>query len=91
MLEAPEARLIARQLAETIEGKKITYVSAGYTPHKFAWYHEGPFYRFVHIQAGIPSVSAYRPLDHRGLRHAYHPARRDQGLHREGHRLVLPS
>lgn len=42
MLEAPEARLIARQLDETVKDKTIIYVSAGYTPHKFAWYHEGP-------------------------------------------------
>lgn len=41
MLEAPEARIIARQLNQTVKGMTITYVSAGYTPHKFTWYHEG--------------------------------------------------
>lgn len=42
MLEAPEATLLARQMNETVKGKKIIYVSAGYSPHKFTWYHEGP-------------------------------------------------
>lgn len=30
MLEAPEARIIARQLEDTIKGKKIICVLAGY-------------------------------------------------------------
>lgn len=42
MLEAPEARILSRQLNETVRGKTITYVSAGHTPHKFTWYHGGP-------------------------------------------------
>lgn len=42
MIEAPEALLISQQINRTIKGKKITFVSAGYTPHKFAWYYGDP-------------------------------------------------
>lgn len=42
MIEAPEAHYLAEQLNLTIKGKKITYVLAGYSPHKFAWFYEGP-------------------------------------------------
>lgn len=42
MIEAPEALFISEQLNKTIKGKQITFVSAGYTPHKFAWYYEDP-------------------------------------------------
>lgn len=42
MIEAPEAHCLAEQLNLTIKGKKITYVLAGYSPHKFAWFYEGP-------------------------------------------------
>lgn len=42
MIEAPEALLISQQMNHTIKGKKITFVSAGYTPHKFAWYYGDP-------------------------------------------------
>lgn len=42
MIEAPEALYISGQLNQTIKGKKITYVSAGYTPHKFAWFYGDP-------------------------------------------------
>lgn len=37
MLEAPEANILARQLNETVKGKKITTIVLGHTPNKFAW------------------------------------------------------
>ncbi len=42
MIEIPEAVSLVRQLTETIGGKKIAKVTAGYSPHKFAWYHGDP-------------------------------------------------
>jgi formamidopyrimidine-DNA glycosylase len=42
MMEMPEAMTIARQINQTIRGKHILKVTAGYTPHKFAWYHGDP-------------------------------------------------
>jgi len=42
MMELPEAMTIARQINQTIRGKRISKVIAGYTPHKFAWYHGDP-------------------------------------------------
>ena len=42
MIEAPEARLLAGQLNETIKGKTISMAIAGYTPHKFSWYYGDP-------------------------------------------------
>lgn len=42
MIELPEAVSLARQLTETISGKKIAGVVAGLSPHKFAFYHPDP-------------------------------------------------
>ena len=42
MIEAPEALILSEQLNETIKGKRISFVCAGYTPHKFAWYYGDP-------------------------------------------------
>ncbi len=42
MLELPEALTIASQINDTLCGKKITNVTAAYTPHKFAWYNGDP-------------------------------------------------
>lgn len=42
MIEIPEAIVISRQLNETISGKKIEKVTAGQSPHKFAWYYGDP-------------------------------------------------
>jgi formamidopyrimidine-DNA glycosylase len=39
MIEIPESKNLARQIKDTIGGKKITSVTAGYTPHKMAWYY----------------------------------------------------
>ena len=37
MIEAPEAVCLARQLNETIKGKRVTYVLVRHTPHKFTF------------------------------------------------------
>lgn len=42
MIEIPEAANLSRQLAETVSGKTIAGVTAGLSPHKFAWYHGDP-------------------------------------------------
>ena len=42
MIEAPEALYLSEQLNQTLKGKKITYVAAGFTPHKFAWFYGDP-------------------------------------------------
>ena len=42
MLELPEACVIARQLSESVQGKKIKKVIAGYTPHGFAFFNGDP-------------------------------------------------
>lgn len=42
MLEIPEALTIARQVNETLRGKRIVSVVANASPHKFAWFHEDP-------------------------------------------------
>ena len=42
MIEIPEAVTLARQVTETIKGKKITNVITGASPHKFAWFYGDP-------------------------------------------------
>lgn len=42
MLEIPEAQTIARQLKETVMGKRITRAVAAGSPHSFAWYFGEP-------------------------------------------------
>ena len=42
MLEFPEAVVISQQLDKTIKGKKIKNIIAGYSPHKFAFFHGEP-------------------------------------------------
>jgi len=42
MIELPEAYNLAKQLNETVKGKKIVRVLANFSPHKFAWYHGDP-------------------------------------------------
>ncbi|MDD5339202.1 MAG: hypothetical protein PHG35_07335 [Dehalococcoidales bacterium] len=42
MIELPEAFNLAKQLNETVKGKKIVRVLANFSPHKFAWYHGDP-------------------------------------------------
>jgi formamidopyrimidine-DNA glycosylase len=42
MIEIPEAANLAGQIAKTLKAKKIANVIAGFSPHKFAWYHGEP-------------------------------------------------
>jgi len=42
MIELPEAVVIARQITETLGGKRIAYALANASPHKFAWYTGDP-------------------------------------------------
>ncbi len=42
MIEIPEATVLARQIGETLTGKKIAYAEANHTPHGFAWYSGDP-------------------------------------------------
>ena len=60
MIEAPEALYISEQMNQTIKGKKITFVSAAYTPHKFTWYYGDP--------AGYPEKLLNKTI---GEAHAY--------------------
>ena len=63
MLEIPESSTIARQLNETVRGKKIAEVETEHTKHSFAWYqgepsgyHEIMAGRTVGDSAGIGSM-----------------------------------
>jgi len=42
MMELPEAVNMARQITETLRGKRIPGVTAAHTPHKLAWYYGEP-------------------------------------------------
>ncbi|MCL2322662.1 MAG: endonuclease VIII [Oscillospiraceae bacterium] len=42
MLEFPEVNVLAKQLNETIPGKKIKDAVANYSPHKLVWYSSEP-------------------------------------------------
>lgn len=42
MLEIPESKTIARQIKETLSGKRIARVTAAQSPHGFAWYFGDP-------------------------------------------------
>jgi formamidopyrimidine-DNA glycosylase len=42
MIELPEAVSLARQISETLKGKKIKQVLANFSPHKFAWFFGDP-------------------------------------------------
>lgn len=42
MLEIPESLTIARQINESIQGKRILEAEAAHTPHSFAWYSGEP-------------------------------------------------
>lgn len=51
MIEIPESIVIARQLNETVKGKKIVEVQAAHTPHSFAWY-EGEPSEYARVMEG---------------------------------------
>lgn len=42
MIELPEAAVLARQVAETLTGRRIVGAVANASPHKFAWYTGDP-------------------------------------------------
>jgi formamidopyrimidine-DNA glycosylase len=42
MIELPEGFVLAKQLGETLRGKKIVHAAANASPHKFAWYAGDP-------------------------------------------------
>lgn len=42
MIEIPEAQVLARQLNDTVRGKRIEFAEANHSPHKFAWYTGDP-------------------------------------------------
>jgi formamidopyrimidine-DNA glycosylase len=42
MIELPEATVIARQISQTLGGKRIASAVANASPHKFAWYSGDP-------------------------------------------------
>ena len=42
MIEIPESITIAKQLNDTVKGKKIIEAEAGHTRHSFAFYHGDP-------------------------------------------------
>lgn len=42
MIEIPESYTLAKQINENLAGKSVTSVTAGSSPHKFAWYEGDP-------------------------------------------------
>lgn len=42
MLEITEAIVIARQVSETLRGKRIEKVITNHSPHQFAWFYHNP-------------------------------------------------
>lgn len=42
MIELPEAAVLAKQINQTLTGKRIRQAIANQSPHKFAWYHGDP-------------------------------------------------
>ena len=42
MIEIPESLVLASQLNETVQNRTIKKVTAGQSPHKFAWYFKDP-------------------------------------------------
>lgn len=42
MLELPEASNIAKQINNTLKGKRMAGIVAAHSPHKFAWYYGDP-------------------------------------------------
>ncbi len=60
MMEIPEAAVIARQLIETVKGKKITRVEAEHLSHKLTWCQDAPK-RFSELLSS-KSISESYPL-----------------------------
>lgn len=63
MFELPEACIIAKQINDTIRGKKIADVIAEHSPHKFAWYFGDPQnYKALLVGKIIDSAVSYGSL-----------------------------
>jgi formamidopyrimidine-DNA glycosylase len=60
MFEIPETITIAKQINDTVKGKKILKVIADSSPHKFAWYYKDPQkYGDLLVGKVIDSATAY--------------------------------
>jgi len=62
MLELPESHTIARQLGKTVIGRTITAVTAGASPHRFAFFNGDPE-EYPALLTGR-AILAARPLAH---------------------------
>ena len=63
MIELPEAAVLAKQVNETVIGKRIKDVVAAKSPHKFAWYYGDPkTYRGMLAGKVMSTASAYGGL-----------------------------
>lgn len=51
MLEIPESLTLAKQLNDTMKGKRVVEAEAAHTPHSFAWYAGDPA-RYAEIMEG---------------------------------------
>jgi len=98
MIELPEAFTLAAQISKTISGKKITNVTAAYTPHKLVWYYGDPDqYASLLVGHSIDKTTAFGALVHikvadsailfgDGVRLRFH----DKGdTHPEKHQLLV--
>jgi formamidopyrimidine-DNA glycosylase len=60
MIELPEAAVLAKQISETIVGKKIKDIIAAQTPHKLAWYFGDPQeYKSLLVGKVISGATSY--------------------------------
>lgn len=65
MIEIPEALSLAKEVNNTIKGKKIIKITADHTPHKFAWYHGDPQkYQEVLLEKTIDEATGYGGMVH---------------------------
>ena len=60
MMELPEAAVLAKQINETVAGKRIKDVIAAQTPHKLAWYFGDPQdYRNLLVGKVVSGATSY--------------------------------
>lgn len=63
MIELPEAAVLAKQIGETVTGKRIKKVIAAKSPHKFAWYYGNPKeYHSLLVGKTIDTAASYGGL-----------------------------
>jgi formamidopyrimidine-DNA glycosylase len=53
MIELPEAVVVARQITQTLSGKRIARAAANTSPHKFAWYTGDPAEYNAHLAGKV--------------------------------------